>query len=188
MSIPKSTLDRIRSEILPLNRELCGYLRPLESGEVEVITAAEGKFESGRPTCTLPEKGNFVWHSHYLETRSYPSGEDMLSIMKKRDTLKHQDIVQLIFSRWGIWELRSDRKDKFADVPAQLAYLTERGHDIYRACNGGKTDYYNLAAINAILARAMYHYQPLGLRIKFTPWTDILDNYLITFPIINANS
>jgi hypothetical protein len=104
--------------------------------------------------------------------KSYPSAEDILSIMKKRDNPAEQGEMELIFTRWGIWQITSAEKDRFRDVPAQLAYLTERGNDIYRACNGAKTDFYNIEAIRAILDRTMNHYKRLGLVIKFSPWTD----------------
>jgi hypothetical protein len=112
-----------------------------------------------------------------------PSPEDILSIMKKRDNPAEQKLVELIFTRWGIWEISSTGKQKFADVPAEFSYLTERVNDIYKWCNGGKTDQYDSKALTAILAQTMKHYNRLGLSITLTPWSIIKDNYYIIFPI-----
>lgn len=184
MYIPEHEIDSIRSTILPLNHEVCGYLAVSESGEVTVQRAASGTPDDARPQCTLPRRGNYTWHSHFLGAKSYPSAEDILGVMKKRDNPAEQSLVELIFTRWGIWEITSMKKAKFSDVPEQLAYLTERGNDIYRSCMKGKTDYYDPVAITAILERTMNHYRALELRIRLTPWSSISDNYYINFPII----
>lgn len=170
--IPKSLLKYIRESILTLSIEVCGYLVFSQTGEVSIDQAASGNIEDARPHCTLPRRGKYTWHSHFLMAKSYPSAEDILSIMKKRDNPAEQGEMELIFTRWGIWQITSAEKDRFRDVPAQLAYLTERGNDIYRACNGAKTDFYNMEAIRAILDRTMNHYKRLGLVIKFSPWAD----------------
>ena len=183
MYIPKHEIHRIKSSILPLNYEVCGYLVVSQSGEITPVQAAVGSPQDVRPHCTLPHNGNYTWHSHFLGAKSYPSPEDILKIMKKRDNPDEQKLVELIFTRWGIWEISSAGKQKFTDVPAELSYLTERVNDIYKWSNGGKTDQYDSKALTAILAQTMRHYNRLGLSIMLTPWSIIKDNYYIIFPI-----
>lgn len=175
--IPKSLIEHIKRDILTMNVEVCGYLLFSDSGEVMIQTAASGSIEDARPSCILPHRANYTWHSHFIGAKSYPSAEDILSIMKKRKNISEQSLLELIFTRWGIWNITSLHKENFKDIPKELSYLTEKGDMIYRACNGAKTDFYDMGVIREVISRITNRYIKLGLAITFTPWTQIEDNY-----------
>jgi len=176
--ISKTLLEYIKENILPKDVEVCGYLLFASDGEVMIQESATGNAQEARPSCILPHRANHTWHSHFLRAKSYPSAEDILSVMKKRDNPKEQSLLELIFTRWGIWNITSINKGVF-NVQKELVYLTERGDEIYRACNGGKTDFYDIKAIKIIISRITNHYSEYGLVITFTLWTEIQGSYLI---------
>lgn len=176
--ISKTLLEYIKENILPKDVEVCGYLLFSDDGEVMIQESATGNIEDARPSCILPYKANYTWHSHFLRAKSYPSAEDILSVMKKRDNPRKQKLLELIFTRWGIWNISSIDKDVF-DVKKELSYLTEKGHEIYRACAGAKTDFYDITVINAVIKDIMETYTRYGLIIIFTPWTNIEGAYYI---------
>jgi hypothetical protein len=175
--IPKSVIDHIQQTILPMKVEMCGYILLSDSGEVMLQTAASGKIDDVRANCVLPHLANYTWHSHFIGAKSYPSAEDILSVMKKRSNKLEQSELELIFTRWGIWNITSLYKDVFQDIHRELEYLTEKGNIIYHACKGAKTDFYDITAINDVISRIMNHYDKLVLNITFTPWTEIQGDY-----------
>ena len=87
-----------------------------------------------RNSCKTKGNRKMIYHTHPFVSKSYPSIEDILKIIK----LKNKIIkVSIIFTRWGIWELHCSKKiDKIPkeiinDVDKQLT-------NIYHNQNKGK--------------------------------------------------
>ena len=179
--IPDVVLLYVKKYILPLKIEVCGYILFSYNREAMIGEVARGDSKMERASCVRPYKANYAWHSHFLNAKSYPSAEDILSVMKKRETQKTQNIVEIIFTRWGIWEISSSEKTVFRNVNAELQYISGKGDDIYRACKGGKTDFYDMGAIKTFISKVENHYNIIGLRIWFTPWGN--DKYVFNTDI-----
>jgi hypothetical protein len=121
--IAKETLEKIKKE-LEKDYEICGILEmydlDLEGYEKMIIpsnTVYEGKrpydeYTDRQKSCEVPkEKGSplffvheeFKYHTHPETSYSYPSFEDLFSVMKKRSDGRR--LQSFIFTKWGVWTL-----------------------------------------------------------------------------------
>jgi hypothetical protein len=97
-------LEHVKTHYLTLHYEVCGFVLPTSSGEVSIEIKGQGDPASSRPNCILPHYTNYIWHTHIYGSKSYPSAEDILKVMKKRKRDYQQIKAEIIFTPWGIWE------------------------------------------------------------------------------------
>ena len=81
-------LDYIRRKYMPMRVESCGFIHSTQYGAIIQIMA-EGNIKSPRPSCTLPYYTDYIWHTHINGSKSYPSAEDILKVLKKRKAIEH---------------------------------------------------------------------------------------------------
>lgn len=59
----------------------------------------EGDVIKTRKSCSLPVYKSIIFHSHPLSSRSYPSAEDILKVIKNYGKIN----TSIIGTLWGIW-------------------------------------------------------------------------------------
>ncbi len=154
-------------EFLGLNHEVCGFIVPYKN-KLQAIIDDKAKYNTSgyRKYCQLHKYQKYIWHTHPYSSKAYPSLEDI------EKTIKHQIIrIQLIFTRWGIWEMAArnahilDNKvrDNIDLINNELYFGTEKGR-ITSPSLRHIIDYnYSL---NKILGK-------YGFKIRFTPWNEV---------------
>lgn len=120
------TLEQMKSDVFNKPVEVCALLAEDDIKVLTIdnktITLGVGKQERQRASCsyTREYKGNYIYHSHPNESRSYPSSEDIVKVLKT-DKLR----FSIIATRWGVYIIKptnksheiasmwSDRKQKY---------------------------------------------------------------------------
>ena len=134
---------------------------------------AEGSIKSTRDSCTLPYYSDYIWHTHVIGSKSYPSAEDILKILKKR---KQPIRLQLIFSEWGIWETSATAVREFNDINTEVKVIEKISEDLYNRTERGRSKNINEEALQKFIKKLTTRYP--ALQIFFTPWSKIIDGYI----------
>ena len=118
--IAEQTLKDIREQ-LSLHHEICGVLdiHDLEIEGTKMIIPSSTVFKgdsSGQKSCEVPkeeksgrespllhDKEELKYHTHPISSYSYPSFEDLFSVMKRRSD--GRSVSSFIFTKWGVWTL-----------------------------------------------------------------------------------
>ena len=165
-------LDYIRRKYMPMRVESCGFIHSTQYGAIIQIMA-EGNIKSPRPSCTLPYYTDYIWHTHINGSKSYPSAEDILKVLKKR---KKPLKVQLIFTEWGIWETSATIFREFKDINKEIKAIEHISVDLYNRTERGRAKNVNIEAIEKFMKSLISRYP--NLRIFFTPWNKIINGYM----------
>jgi hypothetical protein len=165
-------LDYIKRKYMPMRVESCGFIHATPYGAIIQIMA-EGNLKSARPSCTLPYYSDYIWHTHVNGSKSYPSAEDILKVLKRR---KKPLKAQLIFSEWGIWETSATVFREFNDIGKEIKAIEKISEDLYNRTERGRAKNVNPEAIEKFMKSLVSRYA--GLRIFFTPWHKIVDIYV----------
>ena len=122
-NISHVAINEMLKHVLNYEEEICMNMVRIDKGEkgekgekydFNYKSAVLGKGvkddrkESGeRKSCSHKKYTKVIYHSHPLRSRSYPSVEDILKVMKIRDTTEgKEDIeVSVISTRWGVYIL-----------------------------------------------------------------------------------
>ena len=169
--------------------EHCIYLK--EKGGVYYFdrnTIVKGQQQEGRQYCTY--RGPYaecIFHSHPYISRSYPSTEDILKVMK-RDDIK----CSIIATRWGIYTIKftnnsCEEYKKYASVGYNYleddikSVIDEIGIKVENATGYSKVKKMypinihdnDIAKINEYL---MILEELTKLQFKFYPWKFFTDN------------
>jgi hypothetical protein len=120
--IAEQTLKEIQ-ETLNAPYEICGILEihDLDEERTKQMIIQKNVFIGNSNSCEVPkERGResplffsdeLKYHTHPMTSYSYPSFEDLFSVMKKRSD--GRSIRSFIFTKWGLWILFP--KDKKMD-------------------------------------------------------------------------
>ena len=133
--ISTDNLEGIYAQLEDEKNEVCGFLKSnrkdnyLELDEQENITT-----DLSRNNCQLKKYKRMIYHTHPTVSKSYPSFEDILKIVK----LKNKIIkISIIFTTWGIWELHCNNKSD--NIPKQIVDKIRKQLDnIYYTQNQGR--------------------------------------------------
>uniref|UniRef100_A0A6C0HD88 Uncharacterized protein n=1 Tax=viral metagenome TaxID=1070528 RepID=A0A6C0HD88_9ZZZZ len=110
--LSKDTLNTIYEHVFESETELCSYLELKSGKELKIIVdlLQEGDVTTGRKTCKNKGKSSgFLYHSHPFSSRSYPSTEDIVKV------LKYDFKVSIIATRWGIYTIKNPIKQKIKE-------------------------------------------------------------------------
>ena len=109
-------------EFLYETRERCGYLNIImdvnKDGNSEVLIDTDEQEPLSKNNCKTKESNSYKWHTHGFLSKAYPSEQDIVSVLVSRTDKKYKkppeltDIVEIIFTMWGIWEIVSKNKLK----------------------------------------------------------------------------
>ena len=172
--ISKDELQGIYAELMDRDDEVCGFLKSnrtdnyLELDEQENIST-----DYTRNSCKTKGNRKMIYHTHPFVSKSYPSIEDILKIIK----LKNKIIkVSIIFTRWGIWELHCSKKtDKIPkeiinDVDKQLT-------NIYHNQNNGKDELRSKPLLQKSINNINDILSEYDFKMYFSEWD--FENYYI---------
>jgi hypothetical protein len=177
MFLAKQLLEYIKINFLPKNVEVCGNLININNNAV-LFNVVEGSFdEKGRPLCLIPKADLVNFHTHPLSSKSYPSAEDIISMMKMK---KQRIEKEVVFTKWGIWVISSRKKDNFTeDKKANaLLRLTQFGDSLYRKTEKGRIDSekLDLDNIKEFIYKNEREFHKFELKIEFHTWgVELLD-------------
>ena len=156
--------------------EVCGIIK-----DDNVIVDNHGTKIGKRQVCYFKRYSKYIFHTHPLSSKSYPSAEDILKIVKHKRI--HYSIIS---TNWGIWILHSTKKvvlsDKWIErlkytlnnILTPLYYKTEKGRGDY------KNDYDLLISKvirnikNELNKRSNIR---TGIEIYFQPWKKEKNNF-----------
>lgn len=165
--ISKKTLNYLKEDLF-LDVEICGNFFITENNEFKIREATKGTKEIYRGVCKQPKYDSFIFHTHAMDMKPYPSTEDVLKILKEKNKIIKSSFV---FTKWGIYEISCGKHVKEKDqstVKEIIEYYIEK---IYHNTNKGKDyDYYK---IKEILKKCTIKLNHFGLKIKFTPWKQV---------------
>lgn len=108
--LENDTLREIYAHVFDSDQELCSYLKITRQGyKLYNLDFAEGTLTSGdkadgRRVCdNIGTNTGYLYHSHPVFSRSYPSVEDIMKLIKHPKSFK----VSIIATRWGIYTIKN---------------------------------------------------------------------------------
>jgi hypothetical protein len=102
----KEFVDKLRNLVTTSQIEHCGNLVNYESSYYLIDDINKGTEHS----CDFKEKKDEFFHTHPISAKSYPSYEDIQSVVKKRK-------MSIIATFWGIWFIyKNDRQVVCDDI------------------------------------------------------------------------
>lgn len=118
MKIAKFLVDDIDVEV-------CGFLEVRNKNLNLFINNIGIKLET-RGTCQHTKYTPYIFHTHNIGLLSYPSPEDIYTMMKFHSNNFENDfpLISIVFTEWGIWEISFPHK-KFTLDENWLKYLHE---------------------------------------------------------------
>jgi hypothetical protein len=137
--------------------------------EVEVL---EDGVKKKVGMCHVQKNKEVLWHTHCSTHNPYPSANDIISIITD-DTLS-----EIIFTKWGIWQLTCSKKHKIngQKYKALYSYFKQCGDVLNRDGDINKYIFY-IENINKEEKEI-----ELDLKIFFSFWNDLNSYNLNVFP------
>lgn len=197
MNVHEKDLQLIKELIFECGdncREVCGnllMLKELPSNIDEKTKANILKKYNNNPLIlyleTFGEKSSCInktyttysWHIHSKASKGYPSKEDIISVLKNRP------LMEIIFTIWGIWEIKSSQKYNIRKNDTYLPSLIDRFlHTIYRETNGARDpilegqQLHNVLHQTNLLKESLQKKFPT-FQIHFTPWQKISGHFIL---------
>ena len=174
MNLSYSELEILKNFIQFRDFEVCGTLVYIK-GVVKPFIQAVGKSIDGRNACIIPNEDRYIFHTHASTMKGYPSPEDILKVVKKKNPIK----TSIVLTMWGIWEIScikkvnitKDMKNYLVNVIKQdslgMYHVTEKGRKLSRQV---------LPVVESFMNSVIHNVNrkiPVGLTMLFTPWNFI---------------
>lgn len=183
MKIKANLLKFIRSE-LSKDYEICGNiitsLSPSKKEEAVFINVKDGKTIGGRLSCAVDRLFPVNFHTHPLKEKSYPSAEDIVALLKNKAPIN--PLIEIIFTRWGIWKIQCTEKPKAIDKDTMISELTTKFLDrLYFQTSRGRADDVEYKVINTFIQQIEDYLRMKGITIEisFQKWEDVKIEYAI---------
>jgi hypothetical protein len=188
--IPQDQLEIIQKLILDKDYESCGILLEKFDHKLKLFIDNYGLSYSPthRASCMLKRYSRYIWHTHPHTSKAYPSWEDIITVIKhhnindKNSNTKFWPEVSLIFTFWGIWDVRCKNKTKMTE---KYQKYIEQVHNycvkkLYKETKGRQAiDSTDLPdEFSNCINRKLESFSPF-FQLKFTPWKDIKNDYMI---------
>lgn len=173
--IPIDDLRVLHDLVLDKTIEACGILELQSDNSLKLIIDNYGK-KNGRLNCLPKRYTKWIWHTHPLTSKSYPSWEDIATVMKRRLGKRKYPVYSLIFTHWGIWNLYcpkgsniEDKEKRYlsqvVDYCVKPLYLATGGR---RPLDSSRLPDEFSECINKKLSKVNTTF-----RISFTPWKEV---------------
>lgn len=143
--ISESDLKKVRNLVDTKENEFCGFLleKDVSGKELELTIEKEGSLKpkglgnevaslkNQRGTCQLSRYTKYIWHTHPLGLKAYPSIEDILNMLNfhTNNYQNNYPYASIIFCDWGIWEILYSG-EKF---PRKESTLKKREEFLYKS-------------------------------------------------------
>lgn len=172
----------VKELIMHKNVEVCGYLlsanemknddklAPFYPREINRLILYTDKIGNSN-SCQTSKYTKIIWHTHSNMSKGYPSANDIIiPLIEDVET-------SIIFTKWGVWEIHSDKpykinkKEFSSKVQAALDW-------IYKNTNNGRTDFLSSDQLDlmAKTIKKLLDYlqsQGINLKISFSDWRQI---------------
>ena len=176
MIINKNLLEIIKS-FLNLDFEICGCLKESHSGKIifEVHSQDETKIDSDKLMCEHFSYSRHIFHTHPNISKCYPSAKDIIKVMKNSMILS-----SIIFCKWGIWEIYSNKKYNFSNTEKQIENdkINKLFVELYEMTENGRANEVDYKKINKFIKKIEERYKLFGLEINLSPGKE---EYEITY-------
>lgn len=155
-------------KLLSNKTEICGNLilhnNCLISDEKNEVIGYEISESVG--TCNHKTYTKYIFHTHPLHTKSYPSREDIINV------LKHNEIeYSIIFTRWGIWNIWCSEKIRDGLAKKYQKFIETKEFDIYKLDKTQKEFTENhVKIINNYIEILEKRFHKYKLLISFSEW------------------
>ena len=115
MLFKQNFFDEMAQAVFSHPVEICGNLRREHEFLVEE-SKYEGEEKDGRVLCTIHEKEKtpFLYHTHPISSKAYPSIEDIVTVVKKREAIP--SYTSILFTIWGVWIMMPKKSIKVSDA------------------------------------------------------------------------
>jgi len=184
MFFAKEIIEMLLTEIYTKETEICGNLeKNSDTHELKILYKAVGAIdlEKGRNLCNYPDdKKNmtsYLYHTHPTTAYAYPSFEDILTVVKERDT--HVRFSSFIFTIWGVWILMPNSDTKLEKQIDQIKKDYERGiYDFHakQKAQHKSIDYSSeLDALIASYIDVVHKTFKDRVSVRFVPWENLED-------------
>jgi hypothetical protein len=90
--------------LINMEKEACGTI---ENGKIILQTLFENE---SRDNCDYKHKRGIIWHTHNKDGKSYPSAEDILSVLRNSNV--H---MSLVFTKLGVYLMKSYNKKEVSE-------------------------------------------------------------------------
>ena len=157
------TIDYIIKNYLHLDHEVCGNVDAF--GNISDIVY--GGLTDGRKSCKVNTYSKINFHTHPMHDKSYPSIEDILKVLKKQPIPLESELV---VTKWGVWDIRSDNKFEFTPIHIEHTkrMYEKLSKELYGATERGRANTINIHSINTFITGIETHFGSLGVHVTFT--------------------
>lgn len=169
--ISKDSLEKVKL-LLEKDTEDCGYIE-----DSKIISDIK---EAGKKSCIQNIYKEYIWHTHPKYNIGYPSGEDIVKILKFRNL--NIPKTSLIFTSWGIWEISAENKIKLSqkNISEIIESVNKFYNHLYPISERGRIFNPNiLEDIVNINKKICNYFKVFLLKISFTPWQVIGNVYIL---------
>jgi proteasome lid subunit RPN8/RPN11 len=168
-------LEGIYAEIEDRDDEVCGFLKRnkenkyLKLDEQENITK-----DFSRKSCQTKKYSKMIYHTHPSISKSYPSVEDIIKIIK----LKNKIIkISIIFTVWGIWQLSCTNKSD--NIPVEIENkIRDQLANIYHNQNKGRGELRDKKLLQKSINNINKILSEYNFEMRFSEWNFENDFYL----------
>lgn len=115
----KEFVDKLRNLVTTSQIEHCGNLVNYESSYYLIDDINKGTEHS----CDFKEKKDEFFHTHPISAKSYPSYEDIQSVVKKRK-------MSIIATFWGIWFIYKNDRQVVCDDIQDIVFMLYEHYNI----------------------------------------------------------
>lgn len=116
----KEFVDKLRNLVTTSQIEHCGNLVNYESSYYLIDDILDGTEHS----CDFKEKKDEFFHTHPISVKSYPSYEDIQSVVKNRK-------MSIIATFWGIWFIYKNDGQAVCDDIQDIVYMFNSTYETY---------------------------------------------------------
>jgi|UniRef100_A0A6C0J3Y2 hypothetical protein len=175
-------------------RQITDDLYTTDGELTPVVCGVAGRGDGGRANCSYEEPyGSIIWHTHPLNSKPYPSPEDIIKGLKPRDDpLEIKD--NLLICRWGIWEWSAGNKQVWDSRKKNeyKEFIKEKGHELAEDAYSdvpenslGKRRVDLNKTIHSSILEFIYdldeYFTEFKFQIQFTSWNDARPYYYLNF-------
>ena len=175
--IDNEDLKYVLNLVTKETNEYCGYLKPLLNEQVKLYVDGRSGY-NGRKLCvTNPPYKEYLWHTHPINSKSYPSTEDILKVLKPRSK-PNQILDSILFSAWGIWEFHCSNKQDTSGINTDI--LNGLFNNLYHSTYTGRGKQ-NDTVIILTIQNVMDYLIMWNFEMSFTPWDKVTTPHYLVY-------
>jgi len=170
-------------DLLQLDSETCGFLfvdsDQNESKNLTLFVDSVNKVTVGRLFCVHSRYEKYMWHTHIITSKGYPSAEDIVGSLKLHPSAKMATYPSnsIVFTGWGIWQMTCQYKNRLDDkmIKFLIPSINNICSELYFKTEKGRGNFSNQLIDDIIskLTSFINKTGKFGFEMYFTSWNDI---------------